>query len=93
MISQKQLLIIFIKNPELGKVKTRLAKTMGEKKALEIYKSLLSHTHAITKNVNTDKAVFYSDYVDHSDQWEDSIYLKKVQKGSNLGERMLNAFA
>lgn len=89
----QQLLIIFIKNPELGKVKTRLAKTMGEKKALEIYKSLLNHTHAITKELHTDKAVFYSDFVDHSDQWEDDIYLKKTQRGSNLGDRMFNAFA
>lgn len=93
MESRKQLLIVFIKNPELGKVKTRLAKTMGERKALEIYKSLLSHTHTITRIVNTDKALFYSDYVDHSDEWEDALYFKKVQKGNSLGERMQNAFA
>lgn len=36
----KNALIIFIKNPALGKVKTRLAKTVGDKKALEIYLEL-----------------------------------------------------
>ena len=36
----KELLIIFTKNPELGKVKTRLAKSIGDKAALNIYKKL-----------------------------------------------------
>ena len=34
-------LLVFARNPELGKVKTRLAKSIGEKKALEIYHHLL----------------------------------------------------
>ena len=33
----KNLLLIFAKNPDLGKVKTRLAESIGEQKALEIY--------------------------------------------------------
>lgn len=37
-------LIIFIKNPEIGKVKTRLAKTIGNFKALEVYKFLQMRT-------------------------------------------------
>jgi glycosyltransferase A (GT-A) superfamily protein (DUF2064 family) len=32
----KQLLIVFVKNSKLGKVKTRLAKSIGDKAALEI---------------------------------------------------------
>ena len=32
-----ELLMIFVKNPVAGKVKTRPAKTMGEKRAFEIY--------------------------------------------------------
>ena len=38
------LLIIFVRNPELGKVKTRLAKSIGDKTALEIYQFLLQKT-------------------------------------------------
>ena len=41
-------LIIFVRNPVLGKVKTRIAKDLGDTVALEIYKRLLSHTHSIT---------------------------------------------
>ena len=47
--TSKKALIIFTRNPELGKVKTRLAKTIGDEAALEIYKFLLSHTEKITK--------------------------------------------
>ncbi len=37
-------LMIFVRNPELGKVRTRLAATTGQEKALEIYQGLLAHT-------------------------------------------------
>ena len=38
-------LIMFIKNPVKGKVKTRLAATIGDDMALAIYQKLLKHTH------------------------------------------------
>ena len=41
-------LIIFIKNPELGKVKTRLAKTIGNQKALEVYQLLQETTRKVS---------------------------------------------
>ncbi len=89
----KQLLILFYRNPELGKVKTRLAKDVGNEKALAIYKSLCQHTLQITQTLSCDKAIYYSHEVDQRDLWLDSIYSKKVQTGSDLGERMSNAFA
>lgn len=57
----KVALILFTKNPELGKVKTRLAKTVGDKKALDIYCKLLVHTKNIVQNLPVDKFVFYSE--------------------------------
>jgi len=86
------LLIIFIKNPVPGKVKTRLAKTMGEQKALETYHQLLQHTHKVTHKLAMDKAVFYSDSIQTGDIWDDGNFQKFVQEGSDLGKRMLNAF-
>ena len=56
----KQALIIFVRNPVLGKVKTRLAKTIGNEQALSIYKELLQHTHDITQTLPCDKYVFYT---------------------------------
>ena len=91
--TSKRALIIFTKNPELGKVKTRLAKTVGDQNALEIYKLLLQHTMEITKNLKVDKYVFYSENIHKKDIWNPDIFRKKLQSGNDLGERMSNAFS
>jgi rSAM/selenodomain-associated transferase 1 len=88
----KRLLIIFYRNPLLGKVKTRLAAELGESKALAIYIYLASYTRTITEAIAADKVVFYSDYVDNEDSWSNAIYLKQIQEGSGLGDKMRNAF-
>ncbi|MDN5203539.1 TIGR04282 family arsenosugar biosynthesis glycosyltransferase [Fulvivirgaceae bacterium BMA10] len=88
----KNALIIFVKNPELGKVKTRLAATIGKPKALEIYKLLLSRTKEITSSLDCDKIVFYTDFIDKDDLWDNHQYHKQLQNGHDLGDRMLNAF-
>lgn len=89
----KHLLIIFVKNPVLGKVKTRLAQTIGNSKALDIYLQLLEHTSNVTSEISYDKVVYYSDYIDLSDIWPEKFYQKYLQQGSDLGERMQYAFA
>lgn len=86
------LLMVFVKNPMKGKVKTRLAKTLGDDKALEIYRILLDHTITIARRVNYDKAIFYSDYIDETDMWQKAKFSQYVQEGNDLGERMYNAF-
>lgn len=91
--TSKNALIIFTRNPELGKCKTRLAKTIGDEAALEIYKHLLKHTASVSETVNADKFVFYSENIKKEDIWNDSCFKKKLQNGNNLGERMENAFA
>jgi rSAM/selenodomain-associated transferase 1 len=88
----KQLLIIFYRNPLLGKVKTRLAAELGDSKALAIYLYLASYTRTITEGLTADKVVFYSDYVDNEDSWRSSVYQKQLQEGSDLGNKMSNAF-
>lgn len=90
--TSKNALIIFTRNPELGKCKTRLAATVGNNSALEIYKYLLQHTVAITTNLKVDKFVYYSVKVREDDYWSTAIYRKKQQKGNDLGVRMHNAF-
>lgn len=85
-------LIIFIKNPERGKVKTRLAATLGDDKALEIYHQLLEHTRLICEQVEADRLLFYSNFIDQEDAWQNKYFKKFVQAGSNLGTRMQAAF-
>ncbi len=84
-------IILFIRNPELGKVKTRLAKTIGEENALLVYKALLAHTLAITKELPFDKYVYYADQITENDSWDPTVFQKKVQTGNDLGEKMTNA--
>lgn len=88
----KKALIIFVRNPELGKVKTRLAKSVGDEKALEIYKDLLRHTHEITLDVACDKFIFYADAINTTDIWENNLFNKELQSGIELGQKMNNAF-
>ena len=85
-------LLIFTRNPQLGKVKTRLAKTFGDKKALEVYKDLLLHTMEATKDLDCDVFVFYDEKIEENDIWSTKIYHKFVQSGKDLGEKMQNAF-
>lgn len=89
---EENLLIIFTRNPELGKVKTRLAKKIGAEKALEIYKFLLQKTKEVTSKVTASKVVYYSVKVRDNDIWPNAVFQKKQQKGTDLGERMYNAF-
>jgi rSAM/selenodomain-associated transferase 1 len=91
--TSKKALLIFTRNPELGKCKTRLAKSIGAASALEIYKLLLQHTVAITKGLKTDKFVFYSETIWKEDIWKLETFRKKLQRGEELGARMENAFA
>jgi len=91
-MNHDSLLMIFAKNPEIGKVKTRLAKTIGEKKALLIYLKLLEHTHAIADRVFADKAIFYSEKVQDFDILDYYKFPKFLQKGNNLGDKMERAF-
>lgn len=86
-------LLIFTRNPELGKCKTRLAATVGDEAALHIYKFLLRHTAEITEKLKVDKFVYYSEELHTEDVWDDNRYTKRVQKGDDLGARMENAFA
>ncbi|WP_100614180.1 TIGR04282 family arsenosugar biosynthesis glycosyltransferase [Confluentibacter citreus] len=90
--TSKNALIIFVRNPELGKCKTRLAETIGDEAALEIYKQLLFHTSNVAKSIVADRFVFYSETIQKNDLWEDAIFRKKLQSEGDLGEKMETAF-
>jgi rSAM/selenodomain-associated transferase 1 len=85
-------LLIFTRNPELGKVKTRLAKTIGNEKALVVYNDLLLHTMIETHAINCDKFVFYDTKITKNDIWSEEYYQKKLQTNGDLGQRMHDAF-
>ena len=83
------LVIVFVKNIKLGTVKTRLAKTIGDIGAFEVYSELVKITEKATEQLEIDKRIYFSNTVVDT-KWKDDF--KTVQNGVDLGERMLNAF-
>jgi rSAM/selenodomain-associated transferase 1 len=84
-------LIIFVKNPIAGQVKTRIARTVGNEKAVAVYQELLHHTQSITKPLSDRKTVYYGDFINPDDGWNE--YNKQLQRSpADLGERMQAAF-
>lgn len=85
----KALLIIFVKNIKLGKIKTRLAKTIGNEGAFQVYKHLVEITENATEKLNVEKHIYFSDVI-IEEKWPKTS--KFTQKGVDLGQKMQNAF-
>lgn len=92
-MDSRDALLIFVKNAILGKVKTRLAKSVGAERALRIYIELLQHTRNITRSLECSKFVYFSTFIPMSDLiWAGDDFEQRLQNGEDLGERMKNAF-
>jgi uncharacterized protein len=91
-MKESNILLIFARNPVLGNVKTRLAASIGEKAALEVYKELLERTQVMAQKVAGDKMLCYADLIEKRNDLNEN-FLKAKQVGADLGERMANAFA
>ncbi len=87
-------LLIFLKNPIPGQVKTRLARTVGPDEATRIYRFLLEKTRqAALRASATQRWLFYADGLPAVDDgWSDAVFTKHVQCAGDLGERMADAF-
>ena len=88
-----QALLIFTRNPELGKCKTRLAASIGDHAALAVYRHLLSHTSKVVTTLEeVNKFVYFSEHTGDGTIWDPASFQHRLQVGDDLGERMLNAF-
>jgi uncharacterized protein len=88
----KNVLIIFVRNPELGKVKTRLARTLGDSEALRIYLFLLEKTRAAALGVSADRLLCYSESIPPADTWPRTAFMPHLQVPGDLGQKMEAAF-
>jgi hypothetical protein len=88
----ERLLLVFVKNPVPGRVKTRLARTIGDEKALWVYERLLEHTRRAARGVTAQRWVCYSDFVPAADAWLEGGFAARRQEGETLGDRMQEAF-
>jgi len=92
---QNNALIVFVRYPEVGKVKTRLAEGTNKDFARDIYKLCAEKIFGeISFLKNFNKYIFYSEAKDKEKiiQWTNNKFLYSLQKGGDLGERMFNAF-
>ena len=87
-------LLFFIKNPEKGRVKTRLASSVGDEMAVRLYRRFLLET---LFTLNRGTFLFYLCFYPENSLsdlkgWLGDDYLYMPQKGEDLGERMKNGF-
>ena len=84
-------LLVFLRRPVLGKVKTRLAKELGKEKALEIYVWLLEVSRLSFESLNDEVHLYFDEKSHYLPDWAEK-YSCYFQAGENLGGRMENAF-
>ncbi|MEK9559985.1 MAG: TIGR04282 family arsenosugar biosynthesis glycosyltransferase [Flavobacteriaceae bacterium] len=102
-MTDTQALAILCKTPEKGFVKTRLAASIGDQKAFEIYLDLLNITDEETRPFSSSLYLFVTSSVENSvekmqstlqqqDLFTDPKTKFVIQQGENLGQRMIAAF-
>lgn len=90
----ENILIIFIKYPQAGFVKTRLAKEIGKVKAGLVYRLFVETILARTKDKSFKRIIFYTPTHKRKDvqEWLGSNLYLYPQKGRDLGEKLSGAF-
>ena len=88
----KDALILFLKYPERGAVKTRIAGTLGQNLTYELYACFLADLSAMIREVRAEKIIVY--YGPEKAVFPDFPGLRLIrQRGNDIGERMYFALA
>jgi len=92
--NRDEALLLFVKYPEAGKVKTRLARALGAELTLRLYRCFVEDLvdrlaplpHSLRICIDPESRI--NDFMN----WLGDRYPYIVQDGQDLGERMRNAF-
>ncbi len=86
--------IFFVKIPERGSVKTRLAASLGSNVAVTLYKAFVSDILDMLKKGGYPLSVAFcpGHKREKAEKWLGSDFHLMPQRGESLGERMKNAF-
>lgn len=87
--------LYFVKYPTPGKVKTRLAKTIGEARAADLYRQLVEDNFSVLRECQSADLIVVFDPpedVEKIKQWLPQASRYIPQEGSGLGERLTRAF-
>jgi glycosyltransferase A (GT-A) superfamily protein (DUF2064 family) len=82
-------IVIMAKRPVLGKVKTRLAASVGKQMALDLYEMMLSKTFMIAEDSGKKVLVLATG---EGDLELPSSFLLEEQVEADLGAKMLHGF-
>jgi rSAM/selenodomain-associated transferase 1 len=87
-------IFIMVKNPELGKVKRRLAQSIGEEAATGLYRMFVRDTLSTVGALDIPYhiAVHPPESQEQIAEWLGTSHRYIHQRGTNLGERLLNGF-
>ena len=88
----KELVIVFMRNPALGNVKTRLAAGIGKERALEVYMRLLMHTLREVERTGYPREAWYAGARPDLSSYHAKGFRSEQQHGEDLGARMCYAF-
>ncbi len=90
----KSIVLLFIKVPATGRVKTRLASHIGDEAALELYRNfILDIIDTVNRTGYPMRICFYpADGAEAAAHWLGRQYEFVPQDGNDLGVRMKNAF-
>jgi len=86
--------IMFVKSPEIGMVKSRLAASVGDNFVLDLYKCFVSDMMEMFSRSEYPLIIFFHPPESRQKivQWLGDTHILLPQIGDNLGERMKNAF-
>jgi len=93
-VIKENALILFLKYPEKGAVKTRLANELGDEFTLELYKRFIADMLETCETINEDIyiACSYGENNRGGDFLREKGYSLLSQRGPDIGIRMYNAF-
>ncbi|WP_041659661.1 TIGR04282 family arsenosugar biosynthesis glycosyltransferase [Acaryochloris marina] len=88
-------LLLFVKNPIPGTVKSRLGRSIGFEAAAALYRCFARDLLFTTRQLGIDHLIFYAPAAAETavQDWLGPQYTYLPQQGDDLGERMAHAFA
>jgi len=88
-----RVIIVFLRVPEKGRVKTRLSVFLNDTFVLKLYKGLVKDTLDVIETSGDNALYFWPPgKKEVLQKWLGNKYAFAVQKGDNLGQKMSNAF-
>lgn len=94
-LKNKSIVIVFLRAPEKGRVKTRLAREVGDEQALALYKTFAQTTLLAVERSGMDHRIcfFPAEKQTLVEDWLGPDHVYMPQMGNDLGQRMGNALA